>query len=317
LIRIRPLYLLVLLFAWSPVACGALVGITGGHGVISEIHTLDPNSGAVLGLLGSTGISNASGIAFHPITGDIYIHQNQLPLDNGKLYRVDPVTFNSTLLGETHMSVDDLAFAPDGTLYGWMEFHDGMFFDPRTIYELVTFDLTTGVGAIRGGSDLLTFQNGLAFNSNGDLFLKGVQETRGAGNTSEFHSEIFQINPATGVRTHVKRLHDAVSGVGFDTYPNDVLVFDGINQAFTIQRNYDYSDPFRAPVFVSSFLQRIDLTTGAVTTLGGNLGLEITGLAFTNSPSAVPEPNTLIALTGLLASAWGFRRRFRPAIHPQ
>jgi hypothetical protein len=301
----------ILLLTWTPITWGALFGITGGHDVASELFELDPSTGAVLSRLGSTGVMNASGFAIHPITGDFYVHENRLPFDNGGLYRVDRLTLVPTLLGETHMSVDDLAFSPDGTLHGWMAFHDGEKFDFLTAYELVTFDLTTGAGTIKGNSDLLTFQNGLGFDANGDLFIKGIEETLVPGSPSLFHSEIYQIDPDTGARTHVVRLHDATAGIGGDIYPNDVLTFDGVDHAFTIQRNYDSSDPLIAPVFLSSFLQRIDLNTGAVTTLGSNLGLEFIGLAFSNTPAAVPEPSAFLVLISACLAACGYRQKFR------
>jgi hypothetical protein len=58
-------------------------------------------------------------------------------------------------------------------------------------------------------------------------------------------------------------------------------------------------------------LQRIDLNTGAVTTLGSNLGLEFIGLAFSNTPAAVPEPSAFLVLISACLAACGYRQKFR------
>ncbi len=121
-----------------------LIGITGGDGVESILYEIDPNTGAVIRQIGSTQLSNIGGMAIHPITGDIYLHQNVLPSDAGFLYRLDFNTLSTTLLGPTHLSADDLTFDAFGNLYGWMVFHDGLYFNNAIIDELVTFDRSRG-----------------------------------------------------------------------------------------------------------------------------------------------------------------------------
>ncbi len=137
------------------------------------------------------------------------------------------------------------------------------------------------------------FFNGLAFDANGRLLLKGVEGTDLGNGNFEYHSEIYALDPVTANKTHVARLTDALSGL--DSFSSDVLAINQSNQAFTIQRNYDSNFAFQ-----TAFLQRIDLPSGVVTTIGGDLGLEFTALAFTPSPAAVPEPSQLLWILAIL-----------------
>lgn len=298
--RIAALTLVVTIYCLPLTSYGALVGLTGGENVDSVFYEIDPLSGQVLRQLGATGLTGLSSFAVHPTTGMIYAHQNSLWSDTGQLHRIDPRNFASTVVGTTHVSVDDLVFTADGTLLGWMAFHDGTVIANQTIYELVSLDLATGAPTIIGSSDLLTYENGLALSPDGQLYLKGINGNAGAGGNEQW-SEVYLIDPTTANSTLVNRLHDAASGPGFDIYPRDVLAFDDAGVAFTVTRNYDTSNPFNH-VFQSSFLQTIDLTTGAVTTIGGDLGLEFTALAFNSSITAVPEPTG----TGMLVTLIGY-----------
>ncbi len=292
---------------------GALIGITGGHGVESVLYEIDPITGTVTREIGSTGLFNIGGLAIDPITGDYFAHQNNLPSDSGRLYRIDPDTLNATELGETHISADDLTFSADGNLYGWMTFHDGSLFDNSIIDELVTFNRVNGNASIVGSSELLMFENGMGFDQQGNLFLKGINGTHIGNGVYEYHSQILRFDPDSAAVLQTIPLYDASNNL--DIYPRDVLAFDGSNQAFTISRFYNENDPFN-PEFEGAFLQRIDLITGAVTTIGGNLGLEITALAFTANVTAVPEPGHfqlvfIILAVGLVLG----RRKERGIIH--
>ncbi len=295
--RVRSLAIVVLIGCVSS-ADAALVGLTGGEGVQSSFYELNPVTGSVVRKIGDTGLTHLSGFAVHPVTGDIYVHQNTLPSDNGRLYRLDSKTFAPTLLGETHLEAEDLAFAPDGTLYGWMGFHDGTAFGKLTIYELVTFDLTTAAATIVGSSPLETFNNGLSFDTEGNLYLKGINGTL-VGTGFEYHSEVYQLDLATGASTLVTQLQDAATGD--DVYPDGVLAMNGTAGAFTVWNFYNPDNSSFTPVFDQSYLQYIDFASGDVTTIGGDLGLPFTSLAFTSLPSAVPEPasGSVVALAVL------------------
>jgi hypothetical protein len=247
----------------------------GGSGVNSVLYELDPGTGSVIRQIGSTGLTHITGLAFQPGTGVLFAHQNQQGTDIGKLYTINLSTPTPTasLIGVTHLSTPDITFASDGSLYGWAIFYEQNYPGLSAINQLVRFDLSNGQPTQIGVSaNFFPSQVGFSFDRTGTLYLKSA-------------AEIYTINPTTATRSLVTNL-SAVT--------NNVLAFDASNQAYSITR----VNP------TESYLQRLNLSTGQVTTVGGNLGLPITALAFTPETAAVPEPQSIFAVLVSFVASW-------------
>jgi hypothetical protein len=259
--------------AYCGLVDAGLIGVSGGRSTNQSIlYELDPTNGSIMRTIGNTGLAHLTGIAFHPTTGVLYGHQTVIGSDSGFLYTIDTNTATPTLIGATHLSASDLTFSPSGELYGWMVFYEQNFPAFTDIHELVRFNLNTGVATQVGLSqNFFPTRVGLSFDRTGQLYLKSA-------------GEIFTLNPTNGVPTVQATLSQQT---------HNVLAFDEANRALSITRSYNGNS------FVSAVLQQINVNTGTVTTLGGNIGVEITAIAFTTS--SVPEPSSwVVAVVGLL-----------------
>lgn len=200
----------------SRAACGdgllqnaQLYGADGAGGNSSNLYVLDPANGSILQTIGAIGFP-VTGLAVHPSTGELFGMTTGTPNTNperGFLLRVDEGTGQGTQIGDinpgnTETSAD-LAFAPDGTLFGWIE--------PNTD-DLATIDLNTGLGTVVGDAGLSTAGAGLA-TLDGTTFLLAGAGT--AGNLSS-------IDPTSGAETGTVTLNgyaglgDEVSALDFD-----------------------------------------------------------------------------------------------------
>lgn len=132
------------------------------------LYLLDPETGNILTAIGPIQDGTDSeinypvtGLAFDPTTGLLYATTgDDIDSDRSeKLIRIDPMTGLATLIGPVVSIVDegegestvshtmgDIAFAPDGTLYGWSEC--------GCEDDLYTIDLTTGVATLTSDSGL-------------------------------------------------------------------------------------------------------------------------------------------------------------------
>lgn len=181
----------------------------------STLITIDPSSGLGTAAVVVNGLDAGTVRALAFSSGDVLY-----AIGNGggafgtgiadDLYRIDLATGNATLLGSTGFSgIQGLAFAPDGTLYGW---------DVNSLFTgagLVLIDPLTGqatdINAAIGESDADI--QGLAAAPDGTLY--GARHT------------LYTINPLTG----------AVSAVGSDDLPDvrgiEVIPAKGGDQALT------------------------------------------------------------------------------------
>jgi len=194
-----------------------LYGGIGGATTVSDLLVLDPASGALLDSVGSTGFG-ITGLAVHPLDGELYGVTTAPFGDPRFLVRIDRATGSATLIGGP-LGVDaitDLTFTPDGTLYGWAEASD----------DLATIDLATGVATIVGVSGLDTFGAGLAYDPANDRLLL-------AGDGSD--GDLYEIDRETGAATVLSTLNGpvetAVSALAFDcagTLYGVVLAFDEV-----------------------------------------------------------------------------------------
>jgi photosystem II stability/assembly factor-like uncharacterized protein len=174
--------------------CGAsdpvLYGIdgSGSNSDAPQLYTLDPATGEKLTTIGEVGYY-VTGTAFHPETGLLYGSTGGSGGVTKSLITISTSTGAGTLRGTikngggTSLTMPDISFRSDGTLYGWSG------------QDLYTIDITscdgggdtnclaTKIGAAGvGGSG-----NGLAFDSTDRLFQFGNGD-----------DSYFEINPDTG-----------------------------------------------------------------------------------------------------------------------
>jgi len=110
-------------------------------------------------------------------------HLGMIDLDSGLFTEIGPVGF---------ASVEALAFAPDGTLYG---------IDDAT-ETLITLDLTTGAGRAVGSLGTTVNDPGLAFDILGNLWLVDDSTTI-----------LYRVSPASGRATAIGDLGQEVTGL--------------------------------------------------------------------------------------------------------
>jgi hypothetical protein len=163
-------------------------------------------------LIGDTGVTHGTGLAIHPDSGVIYL------ATDAQIYTLDGSDATPTLIGDIGSDlqyIPDLAFAANGTLYGWSENED----DP------VTFDLATGDATSLGDSGVDTWGTGLAFDTDGTLWVK-------PGN------ELHQIDLENGAGTYVADINTPVITEGGSDYSElrNALDFTQTGVGFSVIR---------------------------------------------------------------------------------
>jgi DNA-binding beta-propeller fold protein YncE len=141
---------------------GTLYSVGGASD--DTLVTIDPATGiatavATLNYSGTAKPSNTiTGLSFSP-TGDLLAVAFDSPTISTNLYRINPATGETTLVGSTGKQdiFGDIAFSPSGTLYAW-----------STASGLMTINTTTGLATDIGNSGILI--NDLAFRSDGTLW---------------------------------------------------------------------------------------------------------------------------------------------------
>lgn len=152
---------------------GAGLGsISGGSGtpgdddnhVPSSLYIIDPEDGSfeLVGLIGD-GYNHTIAIAACPFTSALYA------VDNGnsqQLLKLDSSTGAATPIGPTGGQIADMAFGPDGTLYGWLE--------RNSVEEdrLVTISTETGAFTLLDDFGTETRQSGVAVDHSGVIWMK-------------------------------------------------------------------------------------------------------------------------------------------------
>lgn len=269
---------LALLGGGSPALATTLWAAEGAD-IDRGVYTLDPATGAAT-FVGDSGAA-MTGLAIHPFTGVIYgstarisVNPSGSPqtIPTDSLVTIDPATGGATLVGSfglTNATLADIAFHPtSGVLYGWASGSTG---------DLHTVDLATGVATLLGESGLSGLGgNGLAFDVSGTLWYAGAG-TQGVLRT---------VSAASGSTTDGPTL----SGYAFDERINSMTFVGNTLYGMTSSRHN---------------LIAIDTTSGAITTIGGDVNIAIDGIAY-----PIPEPvsSALVALS-LVALAVRSRRR--------
>lgn len=241
----------VLVTSYLPPAQAAdLYAISGANHTESVLYKLDPNTGAVIQTIGSAGVTppqHITSLAFHPSTGVLYGYINEyVSYNEGQLATLDVNTGAATpLTASSPVHVPDITFGPLGTLYGWNE-AIGVWQD-----DLITFDLSTGAASQAGESGIGTAKTGLASDSQGNLYVKSG-------------SDLYTVDPGTGAATFLKTLSQSL---------DNALAFDENDNLYSV---------LRAPL--TSYLMKIDIATGNVTTVGDIGVANIAAIAFRQSP---------------------------------
>jgi hypothetical protein len=242
----------------------------------TNLYILDSGTGAVLQTVGPIGFA-VTGMAFSPDTGVLYGVTAPKGSNTRELITINPGTGAGTVVGALGVTMDDISFDRNGTLYGWSGRTSGS--------SLYTINLATGAATLVGPSGLLDVGVGFAINGSGTPYLAD------AGASGALRT----VDLTTGAVTTVATL----SGAPFDNGAISAFAFDSDGTLFGINLNETVGKPNPPPA--DTFLVTVDPATGVITTLGPSVpGLE----AITFGPGVtVPEPAALTqAVLGLLTA---------------
>jgi len=193
----------------------------------TTLYVIDSNTGAStrIGLYGKAGVLSQ---AFSP-AGTLYAVSRGGAAALAQLLTVDLNTGAATVIGNTGVQVEALAFTPDGTLYA-ANFNTN---------DLYTLNLSTGAA---------TFVGHLGFSSIMDMAWDPISSTMYAVASDCATSHLYSINLISGAGTLVTDLDNSCLMT---------LAIDSSNRLLTT----DFSDP-------NSPLYQIDPITGSLTNLG-------------------------------------------------
>ncbi|MBN2023602.1 MAG: hypothetical protein JW809_12525 [Pirellulales bacterium] len=139
------------------------------------LWTINVNTGekALVGTMSA--IDRPEGIAFHPISGELYVSSVV-----GDLYKVNPDTAETDLIGSAGQSLNGHSFTPDGTRL--LAFHQAA----GSCFEV---DITTGLATrISDGIPSSHVPEDSAFTLDGALYL------------TSYSGFIFELDPISGLR---------------------------------------------------------------------------------------------------------------------
>jgi hypothetical protein len=258
---------------------GTVYGADGEHGnPATNLYILNSATGAPLSTVGPIGFA-VSGMSFDPLNGVLYGATAPRGTSTRQLITINTSTGAGTLIGALGVTIDELAFAANGTLYGWSGRISGS--------SLYTINLATGAATKVGTSGITDTGVGFAINASGTAYLAA------AGASGALRT----VNLATGAVTTVATL----SGAPIPAGAIDAMGFD--QNGTLLGLNLTEGGPGSPGAPGNTFLVTIDPTTGAVTSRGASVpGLD----ALAIQPSAVPEPATLILLPLGFLGALGF-----------
>ncbi len=199
----------------------------------------------------------------------------------GVLGTINPITGVFSLIGTTSTELTGIAFSPiTGVLYGVSA-------DATTLYTVnaATGALTT-VGATGLGTGTFDIADGLAFRSDGTLFLA---DATGAGGSA---SNLYTVSTTTGAASVVGAIGNQSSAT---------IGFDGSGNLFEINNQV-----------TPNTLVSLNQSTGAGTTVGSVPFRDISGLAFSNgilfgftdtNQSGANTTNSVVAVNTTTAGA--------------
>jgi len=193
-----------------------LYAVGGANSTLYRISALD---GSLISEIGETGFEAVTGLAFHPVSGELYAHANATDGQSAQLLTINKATGVATAVGLSNFpgadldtgKITDLAFDTNnpgvtyGTLYG---LHRG----DNNVH---TFNLNTGASSLLGASSRNSENTGLAF-ANGVLWWRGIsffstisQIDGSVSSTfwpvySDVHEpQLYTLDTSTGVATSI------------------------------------------------------------------------------------------------------------------
>jgi len=142
----------------------------------SGLWTINPNTCATtrIGTL-TPAIDRPEGIAFHPITGQLYVSSV-----DGDLYKVNSANAATTLVGHSGLTIRGHSFSPDGSRF--LAIHE-------STGDLYSVNPLNAVATRIGPSIPSSTPEDMTFTADGQLF------------GTAFSGELYGINPATGAAT--------------------------------------------------------------------------------------------------------------------
>jgi hypothetical protein len=136
--------------------------ITGG------IYRVNISTGAATLVTTTSPVINISGLAFHPVTGQLYASVRLPSAQPDRIYKVSLPSGATTLVGATGQGpTQDIIFSNAGQLFGITN-------TGTTTNNLIRIDTTTGVGTLVGSMGI-TGAQGLATRPDSS-FVTGVEE---------------------------------------------------------------------------------------------------------------------------------------------
>jgi outer membrane protein assembly factor BamB len=225
-------------------------------------------------------------------------------LTNGDILAVDTEHGTSTLVAHTFKSWFDIAFAPDGRLYG----SDGN--------RLYLIDPFSGQPSLVG--EFETFINGLTFvgetlYGSGSIWLYTVDRTTGAAQS------VGTMN--YGSSGDLQWFQGALYMTAFTPWNDQLVRLDPASGRAELVGDIGFRSVYGLAASSSEMygltlagdLLKIDTQTGAGTALGRTGGM-VNGAS--SKPPQVPEPSALLLLsTGLAAIGLRLRRCSHPVAH--
>ena len=126
MIRVARLFVVaacaIVLLGTTAQAAPLLFGADGSGGNPSNLYIIDPATGGVASTVGAIGFA-VTGLAFDPTTGVLYGSTSGAGATSSLLLPIDIATGAGTVVGDFGVGASpmaDIAFDPDGNLYGWL-----------------------------------------------------------------------------------------------------------------------------------------------------------------------------------------------------
>jgi hypothetical protein len=250
----------VLLGVWAA-STSAAIWVTAGSarsaGGVGSTNLFEVDTtGGIVKVVGDTG-ENFTGLAYDPGTGLLYGTTDPGSKTPSSVFTIDPHTGAAALVGPhgVDSAIVDLAFAADGTLYGWLEPNND---------DVVTIDLATGAATVVGNGPG-SAGRGLDFAPDGNLVL--------------FDGSLGTvIDPLTGLATGATIPLNGGGDINGSARTDTGLIY---------AINFDDSSGAR-------YLATVDFTTGQVTRVGELAipyasGIAIGGAAGDSDGDGIPD----------------------------
>ncbi|MHB1025274.1 MAG: PEP-CTERM sorting domain-containing protein [Desulfobacteria bacterium] len=226
--------------------------------------------------------------------------------DRGNLGTVDVQTGAVTLIGNMGQVMTDIAFAPNGDLYG------------VTFTDLYKVNQTTGASTLIGSLGYFG-ENALVFGKDGTLY---------AG--SDTSTNLYSVNTTTGAATVLGNIgYYSAGDLAFDSggalymssKTNQLINIDTTSYVGTSVGPIGYSNVYGFAFGPDGVMYgvsgtsvfSIDLTTGAGSSPAVNYGGQGLGTAYGSSfygeSAPVPEPGTMVLLGSGLVGLVGYGRK--------